>query len=484
MQSTTPNAKNPEDQSSEHGSSSGSADHSYPTTPTKKSNTSLKVVSWVFRAGIVIAILVVASGIAGVLYASKVVPARTEELRANIQVRTIEAQRLDIDRTWDGYGTARSMNDADVVAEVAGRVIERPSSIEPGVRVEVGTVLLRLDSADYANALDAANQAASAIEAQIDGLSVESERVGTQIELANDEIESAQRDLERTRQAVDAGAGSASELDSKTAALRRVQREVESLKQNLEMIPSRRAQLIAQLAAQRSNAATAQENLDRSIIRSPIAGVIQSVSARRGDWVGLGTPIARVVDLSLLEIPVKLPASAINWLGLGQEVQLWEGEPTGSPDDTGIITRIAPEADASSRTVTVYVEVEQDPNDHNKLNPGRFILARVSTPDDQPRFVVPRRAIQNGRLLLATPAENGQARIEVVPITIDYSIDAKIESLDPDEDQWTVIASGLEEGQRVVVSLLDQLSQGMVVDLVGHTTTASNQESTSNEDTP
>jgi RND family efflux transporter MFP subunit len=480
VQSTTPNANQSDNQSTPNTSS----ERTYPSSTSERKNGSLKVVSLLFRAGIVIGILIIAFGIVRVLDASKVVPARTEELRSNIQVRTIEAQRLQIDRTWDGYGTARSMNDADVVAEVGGRVIERPQSIEPGVRVEVGTVLLRLDSGDYSNALDAANQAASAIEAQIDGLSVESERVGTQIELASDEIESAQRDLDRTRQAVEAGAGSAGELDTKTAALRRVQREVESLRQNLEMIPSRRAQLIAQLAAQRSNAATAQENLERSVIRSPIAGVIQSVSARRGDWVGLGTPIARVVDLSLLEIPVKLPASAINWLDLGQQVQLWEGEPIGEADNTGIITRIAPEADSSSRTVTVYVEVEQNTSDKNKLNPGRFILARVSTPDDQPRFVVPRRAIQNGRLLLATPAENGQARIDVVPITTDYSIDGTIESMNPDEDQWTVIASGLQEGQLVVVTLLDQLTQGMLVDLVGESTAASNQHNTQSEDLP
>lgn len=467
MQSTTPQATNPNDHSDPSGSSADPriAEQSTP----KKSSGLLKAASLLFRAVVIIVILATAAGIVGLLVASKVQPAHSGERRPTIQVHTIEAQRLHVDRTWDGYGTARSMNDADVVAEVGGRVLERPEMIEPGVQVQVGTVLLRLDSSDYANALDAANQAAAAIEAQIAGLNVESERVGTQIELANDEINAAQRDLERTRQAIEAGAGSAGELDTKTASLRRVQREVESLREKLEMIPSRRAQLAAQLAAQRSNAATAQENLQRSVIRSPVAGVIQSVSFRKGDWVALGTPVARIVDLAHLEIPVKLPASAINWLELGQTVQLWEGEPTGPADTEGTITRIAPEADATSRTITIYVEVEQNPLAQDKLNPGRFILARVSTPDDRPRFVVPRRAIQNGRLLIAQSTENElEARIEIIPITIDYSIDGKIESLDPNEDQWTVIASGLESGQRVVVSLLDQLSQGMIVDLLDH----------------
>jgi len=426
----------------------------------------LRVVSILLRVAIIIVILGASFGIVKVMIATKELPARSSEAIAPIRVRTITADLHHVDRTWDGYGTARSMNDANVVAEVAGRVIERPIEIEPGKKINIGTVLLRLDASDYTNALNAANQAASAIEAQLNGLSVESERVGTQIEYANDEIDAAQNDLDRTRIAIEAGAGNAGELDLKTAAVRRVQREVESLKQKLELIPSRRAQLLAQLAGQRANASTAQENLSRSVIRSPIAGVLQGVNARRGDWVGLGSTAARVVDLSLIEIPVKLPASSTNWISLGHEVQLWAGDPIGEPDQIGIITRIAPEADASSRTITVFVELEQDPDAANVLSPGRFVLGRVRSPDEHKRFVVPRRAIQSGRVMIAVQQDDGAFRIEVRPVTIDYSIDGKIESIDAAEDQWTVISSGLVQGEQVVVSLLDQISQGLIVDTV------------------
>jgi len=425
------------------------------------------VVSILFRITVILVILGTSAGVVKILMATKELPARSGETFAPIRVRTIIAELHSVERTWDGYGTARSMNDANVVAEVAGRVIERPAEIEPGRKINVGTVLMRLDSGDYTNALNAANQAASAIEAQLNGLSVESERVGTQIRFADDEIAAAQNDLDRTRRAIEAGAGSAGELDGKTASLRRVQREVESLKQKLELIPSRRAQLLAQLAGQRANASTAQENLNRSSIRSPIAGVLQSVNARRGDWVGLGSPVARVVDLSHIEIPVQLPASSTSWISLGHEVQLWAGDPVGEPDQIGIITRIAPEANASNRTITVFVELEQDPDSANRLSPGRFILGRVRAPDDNQRFVVPRRAIHSGRVMIAVSQDNGEFRIEVRPVTIDYSIDGQMESLDANEDQWTIISSGLNKGERVVISLLDQISQGLLVEVVG-----------------
>ncbi len=440
------------------------------TSPEAKSTTQpkgLRVISVLFRIAVILVILGATAGVVKILMATKEQPARSDETFAPIRVRTIIADLHSVERTWDGYGTARSMNDANVVAEVAGRVIERPVGIEPGKKIEIGTVLMRLDSSDYTNALNAANQAASAIEAQLNGLSVESERVGTQIRFADDEISAAQNDLDRTRRAIDAGAGSAGELDVKTASLRRVQREVESLKQKLELIPSRRAQLLAQLAGQRANASTAQENLSRSVIRSPIVGVLQSVNARRGDWVGLGTPVARVIDLSQIEVPVRFPASAMSWISLGHEVRLWAGDPAGEPDQIGIITRIAPEADTSSRTITVFVELEQDPSSADRLSPGRFVLGRVRAPDDNKRYVIPRRAIHSGRVMIASPQDNGEFRIEVRPVTMDYSIDGLMVSLDAKEDQWTVIRSGLGIGDRVVISLLDQISQGLMVNVVG-----------------
>lgn len=426
----------------------------------------LSAASILFRIALVILILAAAVGIVRVLMATKVTPTPTDEAAQPIRVRTISAIPQQVSRTWDGYGTARSMNDADVVAEVGGRVIERPESIEVGKKVNVGAVLLRLDSGDYQNALDAANLAADSIQAQINGLSVESERAGNQIRLATDEINSAQRDLERTQKAIDAGAGNAGELDAKTAAVRRVEREVESLKEKLEMIPSRRAQLLAQLASQRASAATAEENLKRSVIRSPISGVIQSVDFRAGDWVGLGTPIARIVDISELEIPVRLPASSINWIRIGDSVSLWEGDPTGPATKEGIITRIAPEADSQNRTITVFVEVQQNPGSQEILHPGRFVLGRVKSPDTEARFVIPRRAISSGRVMLALPQENGKHIITTRDVRTDYSIDGKIPALDPIEDQWTVLSGGLEGNELVVVSLLDQLTEGMSVEIL------------------
>lgn len=430
------------------------------------SSTPVKFIAYGFRLLVAIVLIAAAAGLAFVLYSTRVQPATVPEEIARLSVRVMEARPISVSRTWDGYGTARSMNAADLVAQVAGRVVERPERIEAGVRVGEGDLILKLDTTDYENALASAEQASAALEAQLDGLVVESDRIGTQLGYARDEIDAARRDLERVEQALDAGAANQAQRDAAILSLRRIQREAEMLQQQLDVLPSRRATLEAQLAGQRAAATTARANVERSEIRAPFDGELQRVAGRPGDWLGVGTVAARIVDASRLEVPISLPSSSSSWVRSGHRVDLWTGAPQGTPDTEGRITRVAPEADSTSRTITVFVEVAQDPRAEDRLDPGRFVMGRVRTPDPERRFVVPRRAIQSGRLLIATPNGDGTFTVVAREIDIAYSFEDSIDEIDPEEDQWTVIRGGLAQGDLVIVSLLDQLREGMVVGVV------------------
>ncbi len=424
------------------------------------------VVALGLRAVLVVVILAVAFGMTGLLVKSK----KTSEVNANervpVAVRAVMVESREIDRVWEGFGTVRTMIAADIVAEVAGRVVARPAEIEPGSSVRMGDLIVQLDDADYANAYESARLAADALQAQINGLAVEAERIGAQIGFADDEIEAAMRDLERTENAIAQGAGSSGERDVKLLALRRLQREQLALKQQLDLIPSRRAQLMAQLGGQRANERTAKENQRRAKIVSPLDGDITSVSYRVGDWAGNGSVVARVVDLSKLEVPLRLPASSSSWVRVGDSVSLWIGDAEGEAAQSGRIVRIAPEADAGSRTITVYVEVEQDRSDSARLLPGQFVLGRVRTRDPNRRVVLPRRAVQDGFVFVAVddPASDAMV-IDRFAVRASYGFDGRIEELDRYETQW--IALDLEHepaaGSAVVVTLLDQLEVGMRV---------------------
>ncbi len=415
----------------------------------------------------VIVLLAIAVGLFVLLVVTRDKSEKRPPEIASLVVHALDAQHRGTDRVWSGYGTARTMHSADVVAEVAGRVVERPEGIEAGQRVRKGELIVRLQDDDYVNALDAAQQAVRSIEAQIDGLDVEQEQTRLQVQYASEEIETAKRDLERIDKAIAAGAGNAGERDSVLAALLRSRRQLALLQQQLDLIPSRRLRLQAELASQRASMRVAQENVDRASIRAPFDAELQRVTPRIGDWVGIGTSVARVVDLSRLEVPLKLPASASSWVRIGDEAKLWVGTPGGEPDWTGQVVRIAPEADEGSRTITVYIEVRQDPEDPHRLLPGQFVQGRVATHDEHDRVILPRRAVQSNTVFVAGPLENGIRVIEKVPVRVAYSFEGQRPEIDPGESEWVALQLGYEpvEGSPVVVSLLDQVNTGMKVRL-------------------
>ena len=410
-------------------------------------------------------LLVIAGAIFGLLMATKAQSEKKEPEAIATVVRTIESNHRPASRLWSGYGTARTMNSAQIVAEVGGRVVERPETIEAGERIEAGALIVRLDDTDYINALDSARQALKSLEAQIGGLQVEQEQLQNQVGYADEEIQAAKRDLERMDEAISRGVGSAGERDQKLASMLRAQRAQSVLQQQLDLIPSRRARLEAERSSQQANERIAKENLSRAALRAPFAGELQSVDVRVGDWAGLGTPVARLVDLSRLEIPLKVPASSSAWIKVGDPVRLWVQDPEGEPEQVGQVTRIAPEADSASRTMTVFVEVEQDPDTPDRLLPGQFVHGRVVTHDPKDRVILPRRAVQSNTVFVASKQEDGSRLIEIVPVRIAYSFESLLPELDPTEDQWVALESGYEpvEGSLVVVSLLDQMISGMRV---------------------
>ncbi|HKK53139.1 MAG TPA: HlyD family efflux transporter periplasmic adaptor subunit [Myxococcota bacterium] len=262
--------------------------------------------------------------------------------------------------------------------------------------------------------------------------------------------------------------GGQAERDVALASLLRSQRQLSVLQQQLELLPSRRQRLEAELASQRASMRTAAENLRRASVESPIAGEIQTVRPRQGDWVAAGTMVARVVDLSRLEIPLKIPASAAGWVEQGDPVRIWIREPGGSPEQIGSVVRIAPEADVASRTMTVFVEVQQDPADADRLLPGQFVNGRVVTDDPYPRVVLPRRAVQSNTVYVAGPMrEDGARLIGTVPVRVAYSFEARLPQIDPQETQWVALERGYEpvEGSPVAVTLLEQLVEGVRVRL-------------------
>ncbi|MCL4221067.1 MAG: efflux RND transporter periplasmic adaptor subunit [Phycisphaerales bacterium] len=351
-----------------------------------------------------------AFGFFGLMVSTRHAPELKAEVYRPMLVRGVRLHPQPVAPQWWGYGTVRPMERADTPAQVSARVQRRPRSTEVGMHVQAGQTLFELDAIDFQLAAASARESIASLEAQLAGLEVEEERLSGQLALAEEETRVSQRDFDRANSAIAEGAGSKAELDQWLAAVRRAERVESGLRQLVDLIPSRRAELRARIEAQRVALRQAEENLRRTVITAPISGVIQSVSLKEGEWAQAGQVVARIVNLERVEVPLRVPVSAGQRLRVGDpvDVRLRQEDRQGW---AGEIARIAPEADEQTRSLTVFVEIDQPPDAGRMLRPGQFVAGRVSASTAEPHIVVPRRAIVDDRVYIAAETDNPEAAI-------------------------------------------------------------------------
>jgi multidrug efflux pump subunit AcrA (membrane-fusion protein) len=95
----------------------------------------------------------------------------------------------------------------------------------------------------------------------------------------------------------------------------------------------------------------AQASYAKTIIRTPIAGVINTLEVKAGDYVGQGVPAATIANNQALEITTFVGEQDLNTIATGDEV-LIEGVHQGR------ITAIAPAVNPATQKVEVKIQTE------------------------------------------------------------------------------------------------------------------------------
>ncbi len=416
-----------------------------------------------------------ATGLYQILSATKAEPALTEDAGQAPLVRAVEVVQVDLSRPWNGFGTVRAMDTAQVGVQVAGRVIDRPSDIEAGLSVSKDAVLLRIDPSDFERRVASLSALVAALEAEREQLDVEASSLDRQLTLALEEAEIAEREYTRAKRALEEqGAGSRTEVDQRLSTLRRTERDASALDQRSRSIPSRRASLEANLDSRRAELRLAEQDLERATVRAPIAGVLQEVMLDSGDLAQTGMVATQIVNLSRLEIPLSLPASALADVDVGDPVEVFL-ESGSDRRWSGTVVRIAPEADSGTRSVRVFVEIEQDLRVDDAgsvqsisgelLRPGMFVIGRVQPRQTSPYLMVPRRAVVQRGVLIAE--RNSPTRARRVEVNTLFAFEGSLSGAPADETQWFAVSQGIEPGALVLVSNLDDLQDGSPIRVDG-----------------
>lgn len=234
----------------------------------------------------------------------------------------------------------------------------------------------------------------------------------------------------------------------------------------------------ANLAAAQAAADVARKSVTDSVLRSPMDGQVSQRLVQDGERVGVETRVLEIVDPSDLEVVAQLaPADSVR-VQVGQQAQL---QVQGAGDDVASVparvVRINPSAQAGSRSVAVYLRVQDAPVNANVnagaaqgstpiVRPGLYLQGRIVTGQTE-QLAVPLTAVRTDQpqpyVQLLQPAGESDAdkallRVQHRPVTLG-SQSAQ------DGATWIAVSSGLQAGDRVLAGSVGGLRAGTAVQL-------------------
>jgi macrolide-specific efflux system membrane fusion protein len=222
------------------------------------------------------------------------------------------------------------------------------------------------------------------------------------------------------------------------------QAQLESAQRALELVRTGNAEGRKQAEAdvERARAALESALVDRSftVLRSPIAGVVASVSTQEGETVaaGLNAPtFVTVVDLDRLQLNAFVDEVDIGKIAPGQSVR-FTIDAFPARDFDGRVAAIYPTATIQDNVVKYVVAVEIANGYQGLLRPEMTANVRIQLAE-RPVLAVPARAIrrEEGRSVVYVQIGN---RIEPRPVRPGWR-----------EGSWVEIAQGLAAGDKVLV---------------------------------
>jgi len=333
-----------------------------------------------------------------------------------------------------GNGTVRPRSQITLAPQVAGRVVWVSPALVSGGRFETGDALLRIEAADYENAVAIAD--AEVAERRVAVLQAEEER-----ELALEEYERL-----RAREGIEVAADS-SEMGSL------IFRE-------------------PQLQAARANLRRAEARLDdaglslqRTRVRAPFDGVVRTETVDVGQFVAPGQSVASIWATDEVEIVVPLTDDEASLVaGLWDARAGDERAPIPATvsavfggrrfEWTGYVDRVEGALNEETRTIDVVVRVPDpfvvDPDSGRPpLLLGTYADVEIEGAALDHYVVVPRAAFRDGDLLWLVEADSilRVRRAEFIQEIGDS----------------VFLGADVELGDRVIVSPLEVVTDGMRV---------------------
>ena len=313
-----------------------------------------------------------------------------------------------VEQATEYVGTVKSRQSTTVQSQAEGFITR--IHVKAGDTVTRGAALFDIDSNSQ----------------QAFVANLESVRVARQAD-----VTLAKQRADRAKALLDAGAGTAQDLEAATSALQSAEAQLKAIDEQIRQ----------------------QKNeLGYYRVTAPTAGVLGDIPVRQGDRVTRATQLTDIQSNDGLEIYLSVPVQQAPSLKLGLAVQVLSD--SGGAPTTERVTFIAPSVDDTTQTVLVKAAVVNT----RPLRTDQFVRARVIW-STTPTLTVPITAVlrisgQNF-VYVAAPARGGLVAKQQ-QVTLGQVIGNDY-----------VLLSGLPAGERIVIGGIQKIGDGAPIQPAG-----------------
>ncbi|KPN62021.1 membrane fusion protein, multidrug efflux system [Aliiroseovarius crassostreae] len=223
--------------------------------------------------------------------------------------------------------------------------------------------------------------------------------------------------------------------------------QVEAAKAGVIAAQSGAIRSASAIQSAKASSAAALRELDRTVIRAPFGGLLETDTAERGALLQPGSACASIIQLNPIRLVGFVPELMVDIVDLGSPAtaRLANGE-----EISGVVTYVADSSDPETRTFRVEIEAE---NGEKRLREGRTVEISIAAPGRQ-AHLLPQSALtldDDGHLGVRIVTDAGRAGF------------ARVEMLrDSPEGVWV---TGLRDRATVIVSGQHYVTDGVLLDV-------------------
>ena len=346
-------------------------------------------------------------------------------------ISAVTVENSAVRRTVRASGVTQPKAVITVSAEIGGTARKVPA-IEGGA-VKKGDILVQLDTNTLPARIEAAKAEIEAATSAYDSAVAQS--AGTYAE----QRAAAVANLEVARQRLEIAEKLATQNFSAPVEQAQLKANYENARMSLAQIDLAKnlraeveiSQSRARLATAKSNLAVLRDQLQKSTLKAPSGGWLETMHLEAGEQIAAGAPAATILDMSEVTIIVAVPQTNIGQVSTGDPVSI---DVAGVGLRKGAVSKIASITSSTTRTFDVEVSV---PNDDRALRAGMTVEASIDV-GFQPAFGMSpaHLSVAGDGSLTAKIDDDGTVR--VVPVEL---VRSGVEQ---------VFVSGLADGARLL----------------------------------